>query len=640
MIKGRKGYQLPANLKTLILFEALHARPNHPDPKRRFDQVDDFGTWIEGMLAEHVAYLNDPAVSAAAKQARLDAATQVRLYWDPNKSYNGIYVRMGNRIDGWFTRNKSRLGANYQVLRDLVVLFPKPGVTHEGIVRAGITESLTATAGASGATPIPAPAASPTAVPAGATTRATAAQAGISFAAREAAITPALVATSAGRQGTMAGGMFALATGLGLGKLRAAAMVLCAVGNRSDVDLTDALFALVHTELEGGRIGDDREDLKQDWRMIRRDYARPVLNASPAPAAPVPVPAAPAAGDPATVKPAKAATGVKAMTADEKKQALEDALKQARTGGKEADQVAVTHTLLYNNTDDDSWWGGMVFNASFLDVPIQPSGGSVTGVHGELSARLVLAETKLMSRFPGLSKAQIAGKMGIYQISGVRPPKKATGGSLPSYHCFGLAIDINHPTNPFVGNLKPTLDANNDEKVTAEEKAKYDLYMQSRSPRITERAMLLLRGEQFDIEQQIKVPKGAGTAAGRLWEIHHRASETLAEYLRLADELDGQKLKNLVDTRRKAGDERDLAFWKQRIADDKVLIKPWDFMHHKSPEKGGYMDLGQELVEALVEDGKLLWGGSYGGAKDMMHFDWRGGTISKRPPKGWKPPAS
>jgi hypothetical protein len=145
MVKGWKGYQLPANLKTLVLFEALHARPNDPDPKRRFDQVADFGNWIEGMLSDHLAYLNDPAVSAPAKQARLDAATQVRLYWDPNKGYNAIYVRMGNRIDRWFTSNKAKLGANYQVLRNLVVLVPKPGATHEGIVGAGITESLTAT---------------------------------------------------------------------------------------------------------------------------------------------------------------------------------------------------------------------------------------------------------------------------------------------------------------------------------------------------------------------------------------------------------------------------------------------------------------------------------------------------------------
>jgi hypothetical protein len=29
----------------------------------------------------------------------------------------------------------------------------------------------------------------------------------------------------------------------------------------------------------------------------------------------------------------------------------------------------------------------------------------------------------------------------------------------------------------------------------------------------------------------------------------------------------------------------------------------------------------------------LTWGGEYQGAKDMMHFDWRGGTIKDRSTK-------
>ena len=136
--------------------------------------------------------------------------------------------------------------------------------------------------------------------------------------------------------------------------------------------------------------------------------------------------------------------------------------------------------------------------------------------------------------------------MGINQIAGLRPPKKATGGSAPSFHCFGLAIDINHPTNPFVGNKKPTLDADGNKTVTDEEQAKYEEFLQNRSPRIIERAMFLLRGEQFDVEQAISVPRDKAkdpvARAGHLWEVHHRASDTLAEYLRLADDLEGTRL--------------------------------------------------------------------------------------------------
>ncbi|HEY1279282.1 MAG TPA: hypothetical protein VGF22_06380 [Acidimicrobiales bacterium] len=143
MIKGAAGFTLPTNLKTLVLFESLHARLDG-DPRRRFDQVNEFATWIEGMLSGLAAILDDPNVSPADKQARLDAATQVRLYWDPTRGYNTTYARMRARIEKWFDQHKVELGVNYDVLRSLVVFVEKPGLGHEGMVRSGITESLTA----------------------------------------------------------------------------------------------------------------------------------------------------------------------------------------------------------------------------------------------------------------------------------------------------------------------------------------------------------------------------------------------------------------------------------------------------------------------------------------------------------------
>jgi hypothetical protein len=636
-----RPFKPPANVKTLVLFEALHG-----------SQPGQFATWLEGMLAGHLAALNDPNGTAAAKQARLDDAMQVRLYWDPaDRGYNTRYVALEKRIDDWFRANAAALGPNTSSLRNLVVFVRKTQVGHEGIVGAGVTESLDRAASPGAVAPTTVP---PQPTGAGATS----ATGALTFEGREHAITPAMVAAQAGPLGPSAATAFAFTVGFGIDELPAAAMVLSTLGPRGEVDLTDALFALMYPELGGSAIPSGRDDMAADWRTIRRRYAKPALaapvepvtaapNDAPGAAPPTATTASPPTStatsttlDPKTVKAAKAATGAKAMTAAEKTEALDAAIEQATKSGKQADRDDISNTLLYNGTDDATWWGGMVFDATFLDVPIQASGGKVAGVHSELLARLQIAEQKLIQRFPGLSKAQIAGHMGIDQIAGLRPPKKATGGSAPSFHCFGLAVDINHPTNPFVGNKTPTLDADGDKTVTADEQAKYDEFMQNRSPRIIERAMFLVHGEQFDVEQAITVPKdkrtNAVTKAGHLWDVHHKASEALAEYLRLADDLDGTKLQGLVDTRRKGGDTRDLATWKQRIKDDKTLITPWDFMHHKAPEKTGYMDLGKELIEALAGDGGLLWGGGYGGAKDMMHFDWRNGTIDKRAPKGWK----
>ena len=76
-----------------------------------------------------------------------------------------------------------------------------------------------------------------------------------------------------------------------------------------------------------------------------------------------------------------------------------------------------------------------------------------------------------------------------------------------------------------------------------------------------------------------------------------------------------------------AGDAHDLAWWRDRIAKDKALLFKWDFQPGATPEQRGYMDLHKELVLALTEDAGLLWGGTYKGAKDIMHFDYRGGPI-------------
>ncbi|HEX6085024.1 MAG TPA: M15 family metallopeptidase, partial [Thermoanaerobaculia bacterium] len=114
-----------------------------------------------------------------------------------------------------------------------------------------------------------------------------------------------------------------------------------------------------------------------------------------------------------------------------------------------------------------------------------------------------------------------------------------------------------------------------------------------------------------------------------VWDVHHRASDTLAEYLRLADEGGGAKLQSLVTKAQANGDSKTLAWWKNRLTTDRAMLPHWDFQHHKRPEKSGYMDLPRDVVVALVGAG-LLWGGQYRTGKDIMHFDLRNGPIRKR----------
>jgi len=283
------------------------------------------------------------------------------------------------------------------------------------------------------------------------------------------------------------------------------------------------------------------------------------------------------------------------------------ALAQATTAGTKADRDAIASTLIANGTSPAKWFGQVVSDASFLGRRIRASGGSAPGVHRTFLEALRQAERVLLEKHPGRTLEQLGRDFGIYDIAGIRPPMKATGGTLPSYHCFGLAVDINHDTNPFVGNMKPKAGS-----------SKFKEYTANRSPAIIGRAMWLLHGERFNVEK----PETIAEEAGRAWDQHHRASQALATYLRLADELEGERLRALVSAARGRGDVNDLAWWKTRVKTDRAVIKHWDFQHHPRPHQLGYLDLPREVVVALVEAG-LTWGGQYRTAKDIMHFDLR-----------------
>jgi hypothetical protein len=79
--------------------------------------------------------------------------------------------------------------------------------------------------------------------------------------------------------------------------------------------------------------------------------------------------------------------------------------------------------------------------------------------------------------------------------------------------------------------------------------------------------------------------------------------------------------------RRLDGAVRDVAL--DRWTTDKRGATRGNFEHHDAA-KTGIMDLPKEVVGALVSAG-LSWGGAYAGGKDIMHFDWRRGTIRGRP---------
>jgi hypothetical protein len=305
------------------------------------------------------------------------------------------------------------------------------------------------------------------------------------------------------------------------------------------------------------------------------------------------------------------------MSEERKAKLIAVALDQATVSGGDAkDRAALAEDLEDSDIHAESWFADMVPDATFLGLPIGKSAGSkAPGIHQELYDVLQQAEEELLSRHPGLSPRQVAKKLGVYAIVGLRPPKKATGGEGISMHCFGMAVDINYRGNPFIGQGRA------DSAVVA----------------ATEHATLLMSGTPVNVkESPHRLPKGgtadseAGRAArteraGRMWDRLHGASDTLRAYLSLSD----ADLVALVE----ANDHgHDIGWWRERLAEDQELHDDPEFKHHTDPAKAGFMDLPRELVEVLVGAG-LSWGGCYAAGKDLMHFDLRTGTIhGKRHP--------
>ena len=94
----------------------------------------------------------------------------------------------------------------------------------------------------------------------------------------------------------------------------------------------------------------------------------------------------------------------------------------------------------------------------------------------------------------------------------------------------------------------------------------------------------------------------------------------------LREEESGQEEMWLMVRDRLTDEDAVERLWEQ-ISDNLAVLRRqntgWD------PLERGFMDLTEDLVVALTDSsgGRLHWLGQGRGGKDMMHFDWRSGTI-------------
>src|SRR3954451_11235992 len=150
-------------------------------------------------------------------------------------------------------------------------------------------------------------------------------------------------------------------------------------------------------------------------------------------------------------------------------------------------------------------------------------------------------------------------------------------------HCYGMAIDIDVAANPFV--------------------------RQSGSQMVG-RAMLLVEGKSYILDGAA----GHGTPS-EAWDSLHAGSEALKTYFTLSADQIRAKLAEHPEAAAKG----DVRWWQDQIQADRSDPDHTKNWVHGTPTTG-YMDLPKAFVTIMAGAG-LMWGGTYSGGKDVMHFD-------------------
>ena len=243
--------------------------------------------------------------------------------------------------------------------------------------------------------------------------------------------------------------------------------------------------------------------------------------------------------------------------------------KQGITEIKESPAYYANQILRKAGIDSKTWFSSFT-SINFL-------GRSVADIHKDLATHLQAVEQKFAQEYGGDKKdPKVAGeKLGLEEdIGGARHTPTS---AVFSMHLFGLAIDVNYKSNPFIST--------------------------SANP-VFERAGQLINGKKMEYKNGMSYSDIAGL------------DKVLEIYFSYIDDRIGLEAKLKEAT----------GFWQDKSVDDaQVKIKQdlslvagkWE--RAKSLEviqKGGFLNLKEELVQGF----ELSWGGSYG---DMMHFDMR-----------------
>jgi len=254
-------------------------------------------------------------------------------------------------------------------------------------------------------------------------------------------------------------------------------------------------------------------------------------------------------------------------------------------------------------------WERDIQQESFLGIRI------ANGVHKQLKNQLRSAEKYL--RKQGLT----AKSLNISRITGHRKPTNAN--ERTSFHNFGLAIDIDSWENPWVGRSDTT------RKIIHQIIRRATFFMYGFSLNLGRPDRLgppnLPIGEQYDkLEMYSRALEFYFDKSFRNSNGKEEVEKALKES-KITTGPNGETALSLDDI-------TDL--WHKQIKQDyknKDLTRELysgRLKRRRDPAEG-IMRLDRRLVMALVNQGQLRWGGQWTTSKDIMHFDWRGGTIKE-----------
>ncbi len=242
-------------------------------------------------------------------------------------------------------------------------------------------------------------------------------------------------------------------------------------------------------------------------------------------------------------------------------------------------------------------WFSFTYNPSFLGITFNKT------VHYLLIKQLRIAEAYLLSlpRFKGLNIAELGKALGLTPGTEQHAGGRNKGGGM---HTYGLALDINHNNNPWIGAgflIKPK----NWDKITPDEK-------QKKYPKLLERYKFL---------EELKKASGLNLYGNKI-----------TDYLNYIGETKGKETKGAFLELKKRNEEF-IAYLKSNSSAAKYWHNSATF-EHGNP-LNGFLNLDIDLVHSLRHIANLAWGAidfgiGEGGNGDIMHFDLRALGIGRK----------